>query len=178
MGVVRFSIGQAAGLWIDQVYLQSTTSYRLQPSLTHSSPQAVGVSWPSISPQVDFRYCNYILPQEQSHIPLSIVSRHFYPTISEVNESRSNGSMTDLSSDPSDLTQEHLYVSGSRWGHRYLKALRVQLISPVSPDRIFPSKFLPSDDDPAMQSCFRYIEYVADGARSFQRVENRNEESV
>lgn len=178
MGVVRFSIGQAAGLWIDQVYLQSTTSYRLQPSLTHSSPQAVGVSWPSISAQVDFRYCNYILPQEQSHIPLSIVSRHFYPTISEVNESRSNGSMTDLSSDPSDLTQEHLYVSGSRWGHRYLKALRVQLISPVSPDQISPSKFLPSDDDPGMQSCFRYIEYVADGARSFQRVENRNEESV
>ena len=176
--MVRFSIGQAAGLWIDQVYLQTTTSYRLQPSLAHSSPQAVGVSWPSISPQVDFRYCNYILPQEQSHIPLSIVSRHFYPTISEVNESRSNGSMTDLSSDPSDLTQEHLYVSGSRWGHRYLKALRVQLISPVSPDRIFPSKFLPSDDDPGMQSCFRYIEYVADGARSFQRVENRNEESV
>ena len=97
---------------------------------------------------------------------------HFYPTISEVNESRSNGSMTDLSSDPSDLTREHLYVSGSRWGHRYVKALRVQLISPVSPDRIFPSKFLPSDDDPAMQSCFRYIENVADDARSFQRVEN------
>lgn len=67
---------------------------------------------------------------------------HFYPTTLEINESRSNASMTDLSSDPSDLTQEHLYVSGSRWGQRHLKALRAQLISPVSPDRIFLSLFL------------------------------------
>lgn len=99
---------------------------------------------------------------------------HFYPTTLEIKESRSNASMTDLSSDPSDLTQEHLYVSGSSWGQRHLKALRVQLISPVSPDRIyllifflFFPQFLPSPD-PGMQSCFRYIEYYfTDDARGF-----------
>ncbi|KAJ9211908.1 hypothetical protein DTO166G4_6436 [Paecilomyces variotii] len=63
-------------------------------------------------------------------------------------ESRSNGSLVDLPSAPSDLTAKDLYVSGSRWGQIHLKALRVQLIEPVSPERVFPCEFLPASDDP------------------------------
>ncbi|KAJ9191049.1 hypothetical protein DTO164E3_8871 [Paecilomyces variotii] len=73
---------------------------------------------------------------------------HFVPTISEIAESRSNGSLSDLPSAPSDLTAKDLYVSGSRWGQIHLKALRVQLIEPVSPERVFPGEFLPGSDDP------------------------------
>lgn len=87
---------------------------------------------------------------------------HFVPTISEITESRSNGSLVDLPSEPSDLTKKDLYVSGSRWGQTHLKALQVQLIEPVSPERIFPCQFLPPSDDPGTQYDCRYARYAAD----------------
>ena len=61
---------------------------------------------------------------------------HFVPTPSEVVVSHSKGSLLDLPSEPSDLSQGELYVPGSKWGKLHLKALRVHLVEPVSPERI------------------------------------------
>lgn len=47
-------------------------------------------------------------------------------------------------------------------GKKHLQALRVQLVEPVLPERIFPSEFLPQFDNPSMQHDYYYVQQVTD----------------
>lgn len=63
--------------------------------------------------------------------------------VPNVPESRSS-STPYLPKFPSDLNDENLLVSGSKWTESHLRALRVVLLEPLSIDRIIPSTYVPT----------------------------------
>lgn len=59
-------------------------------------------------------------------------------------------SVSHLDSAPSNLDYEHLFVSGSGWDKRHLRALRVVLYEPLPIDRLIPSDCIPTDENQSM----------------------------